>query len=223
MAIGIEELATLLPADWPGQKLAVMPGDLSRYVTAGFGDAPLVVRPWDKLDVLDRQQSFYGLDRPESDPIRAAPSSDAKGGCVYFDDNIDGADLEALMRVMGIYGSMDDYVMFGAESPDTVRDRFLDQVRIVSRSALTHLFRVPADLVNPLSKPGAALGALIAAFVAAQRKKWNDPDYTYSGKLAGSLGGDGDWAKEALAFGILLENPYWQVLRIWSRPWLVTK
>lgn len=49
MAIGIEDIAPLLPADWPGTKLPEMPGDLARRVTGGFGgDVPAVVRPWDK-------------------------------------------------------------------------------------------------------------------------------------------------------------------------------
>ena len=47
--------------------------------------------------------------------------------------------------------------------------------------------------------------------------------YTFSGKLRGTLGGDGDWAKESLAFGFFVENTYWSVYRLWSRPWLVTK
>ena len=59
--------------------------------------------------------------------------------------------------------------------------------------------------------------------VEKQRQKWNDPDYAYSSQLAGTMGGDGDWAKESLAFGFLMENQYWQVMRIWSRAWLVTK
>ena len=59
-------------------------------------------------------------------------------------------------------------------------------------------------------------------FVAAQKLKWND-NYTFSGKLRGAAGGDGDWAKESLAFRFHVENCYWGVYRMWSRPWLVTK
>ena len=36
-------------------------------------------------------------------------------------------------------------------------------------------------------------------------------------------GGDGDWAKESLCFGLMVENGYQGVYRIWSRAWLVTK
>ena len=46
MAIGIEHIAPLLPADWPGTKLGVMPGDLTAFAPSGFGGKlPLTVRP----------------------------------------------------------------------------------------------------------------------------------------------------------------------------------
>jgi hypothetical protein len=47
--------------------------------------------------------------------------------------------------------------------------------------------------------------------------------WAFTDKLSGTLGGDGDWAKESLAFGFLVENSYWAVYRVWSRPRLVTK
>lgn len=223
MAIGIEHMAPLLPADWPGRHLDIMPGDLGRYMPSGFGATPMVIRPWDQLEDLDRQQGFYAMDPAEADPIRAAPRSDPSGGCLYFDDSVAEDDLSAALRVMGVQGALEDYVLFGAESEDTLQSRFLDQLRIVSRGALSHLFGVPAELVSVLPKPTTALEDLIQAFVVAQRRKWSHPDYAFGGRIAGTLGGDGDWAKESLAFGLLVENQYWQVLRIWSRPWLVTK
>lgn len=229
MTIGIEHIAPLLPADWPGRQLEVMPGDLGYYVTAGFGaGASPLVRPWDKLTAIGRQQGYVDLDVEEFEPILGAPASDPAGGCVYFDDDIEPQDLATVLRVMGVQGALRDYVLFGAESEDTSEDRYLDQLRIVSRGALTHLFNVPTEFVGDLPKPAAPVETLIETFVSAQRAKWNDPRYAFGSKLAGKLGGDGDragvsWAKESLAFGFLLENQYWQVMRIWSRPWLMTR
>lgn len=228
MAIGIEHIAPLLPADWPGiagaTKLPVMPGDLRQFIASGFGGGvPVVMRPWDKLEGIDRQQSYYGFDPPQADPIRGAPTSDAAGGCLYFHDHIEAADLLTALRVTGMYDALDDYVVFGRESEDPQADRYLDQIRIVQRGALGHLFGVPQAMWEALAKPSAPLGTLMKTFVETQRQKWNDPEYTYSRKLAGTMGGDGDWAKESLAFGFLMENQYWQVMRIWSRAWLVTK
>jgi hypothetical protein len=57
-----------------------------------------------------------------------------------------------------------------------------------------------------------------ASFTLKQREKWKDRS-----RLAGMAGGEGDWAKESLAFGFYVENTYWGIYRIWSRAWLVTK
>lgn len=228
MAIGIEHIAPLLPAEWPGRNLEVMPGDLGYYVTSGFGaGASPMVRPWDKLEALGRQQDYVDLDAEDFEPILGAPTSDPAGGCVYFDDDIDSDDLSTLLRIMGVQGALRDYVLFGAESADTPEDRYLDQVRVISRGALTHLFNVPTEFVGDLPKPVAPVETLIQTFVSAQREKWNDPRYAFGSKLAGRLVGDDrvreSWARESLAFGFLVENQYWQVMRIWSRPWLMTR
>jgi hypothetical protein len=228
MAIGIEHIAPLLPADWPGiagaTKPPVMPGDLTQFIPSGFGGGvPVVMRPWDKLESVDQQQSYYGFDAPQADPVRGAPSSDSSGGCLYFNDSVATADLLTALRVVGAYEALDDYVVFGRESEDPQTDRYLDQIRIVQRGALGHLFGVPQEVWQAVPKPSAPLGELVTTFVEKQRQKWNDAEYAYSSRLAGAMGGDSDWAKESLAFGFLMENQYWQVMRIWSRAWLVTK
>jgi hypothetical protein len=42
-------------------------------------------------------------------------------------------------------------------------------------------------------------------------------------RIEGKMGGDGDFAREMLGFGFMLENDYHEISRIWSRAWLVTK
>lgn len=53
--------------------------------------------------------------------------------------------------------------------------------------------------------------------MAEEQHGWGD------GALSGALGGGGEYAYEAVAFGLMMENAHRQVYRIWSRPWLVTK
>ena len=57
----------------------------------------------------------------------------------------------------------------------------------------------------------------INTFLADQQERYRPGD------LDGCLGGDGDWAKERLAFGFMVENAYWGIWRVWSRAWLITK
>lgn len=108
----------------------------------------------------------------------------------------------------------------GLAAVDSVQEHYLDQLRLVSFGALEALYRC-----NPAEVPSAQTMSIrdtLVAFVAAQREKWNDP-YTFSSKLSGTAGGDGDWARDSLAFGFHVENTYSSIYRIWSRPWLVTK
>jgi hypothetical protein len=62
----------------------------------------------------------------------------------------------------------------------------------------------------------------VARFVGEQRRKWKEPD---DGDFPRSLDGrfNGDGAREALCFGLMVENPPCGVYRVWSRAWLVSK
>lgn len=58
------------------------------------------------------------------------------------------------------------------------------------------------------------------AFVEHEKKEWG----TFWGeKLETTFGGDGDFAREDLSFGFMIENADEGIYRIWSRAWLVTK
>jgi hypothetical protein len=214
---------TTLDASWPGHALAVMPGDFSHYVPQGMGfDAPMIVRPWDDpLKVMTAGPDFYGFQAPELDPIRGAPAQDPAGGVIYFDDSVEPDALQTALSVMGVHLLEKNFVVFAGEATDSVKQRYLDQVRIMSRSGLEHMFH-PGPHAAALKPQTVTAGEYIAMFIAAQKAKWSD-GYAFSTRLSGSFGGDGDWAKESLCFGFLVENSYWGVYRLWSRAWLVTK
>ena len=217
----LAEVVPVLPADWPGRALPVMPGDLTGFVPQGMGlGAPLVLRPWDGLDDLAARQDYYGFDRPDGHPMRSAPSTEPAGGIVYFDDHFPPEDLDAVLRVIGIRDAETDFVVFAASSGDTVTDRYLDQIRVMTVAALSSLFGATKEGGVPRPAEPVTVGALVHRFVELQRERWGTG---FSSELRGTLGGDGDWAKESLAFGLMVENSYWGVYRLWSRPWLVTK
>ena len=83
-----------------------------------------------------------------------------------------------------------------------------------------HLFGIGEELAQIPPQP-ASIGTYIQQFFSEQDAKWNSRSSDYS--LRGTAGGDGDWAKERLAFGFMVENEYWGVYRRWSRAWLITK
>jgi hypothetical protein len=210
---------TILDSDWPGRSLPVLPGDLTKIVPQGLGlNVPIMITPYG----VGPDQGLYGLDRLSSDPFHAAPTQDPCGGILYFADGVEFERLRAALDVIGVQTRREDYAVFGAIADDPIAQRYLHQVRIISKSALGHFFEADPEAAALPDQP-LTLGAYIESFIGFQRATWNDPRYVYSGQLAGTLGGDGDWAKESLAFGFFVENTYWGVYRLWSRPWLVTK
>ena len=209
------------PTTWPDAHDGVRPGDFSQYVNKGVALAvPLVVRPWDSLEDAARRPDYYGGEAPVADPIRNAPVNTAEGGCVYLDRGFDQAALDTLLALMGVYVGTRDYSVFYANAADVIEERFLHQLRIVCRSGLRSLFRIQKETIEPLEDQRKNVGELLWAFIEREREMWGRG---YSPQLDGRLGGDGDFAREALAFGLLVENQYHGVYRIWSRPWLVTK
>jgi hypothetical protein len=208
----------ILSAGWPGRSLPLMPGDLSQFLPQGLG----LGGPWD--DPLKRllvAPDYYGLDPPDGQPFRAAPTQEPSGGVLYFADDVSFDRLRTALEVIGVGLRPTNYAVFAGHARQPSKERYLDQVRIVSKSALNHFFGCGEAAELP-DQP-ITIGDFIRAFIDAQRAKWNHPVLPYSELLRGTLGGDGDWAKEALCFGLLVENTYWGVYRLWSRAWLVTK
>src|SRR5262249_30183338 len=137
----LKGVVPVLPADWPGQKGNGAPGDLTTFLPQGFGlGPPMVLRPWDRMESLFERGSYYGFDAPGADPIRSAPSTDADGGVLYFDDHTEQAALDAAMSVIGVRTHLDEFATFVSTADDPQTDRYLDQMRIVSRSAIAGLF-----------------------------------------------------------------------------------
>jgi hypothetical protein len=207
------------PSPWPGGA-TIEPGDLAQIAPMGMnlGGTPVVVRPWDTLESAMDAANYYGLQPHGPDPLRDAPLTDAAGGTVYFDDDIAVADLATLLRVMGVQTERNAFAAFRADAAQSPKERFLTQIRIVVPEALGALYG--AAFAPELVKQELTVVAALTAFVAAERDRWGTG---MSPTLRGSFGGDGDWAKEALCFGCMVENAFHGVYRMWSRAWLVTK
>ncbi|REJ64623.1 MAG: hypothetical protein DWQ31_21065 [Planctomycetota bacterium] len=223
MSSRINEIVSVSPSDWPGVALDVMPGDLSQFAPIGLGlSPPLVVRPWDHLEDVFSRPNFYGSQGgPTSHPFADAPINDSSAGTVYFDGRPDRSDVESLLRLLEVRVDACDYAVFMQDSDNTLEDRFLTQLRVVCRWGLSSLFQVSPESVESLAAQPIAVGELIWRFIQDQQQTWGTG--MGSKALRGVMGGDGDWAKESLAFGLMVENAYHGVYRIWSRAWLVTK
>jgi len=220
MPHAIEEFVTLAPAIWPGANLKVQPGDLSLFAPMGNGlGAPPVMMPWDSLESFESRGAYYALHPHSGHPFAGAPITEAGGGTIYFDDNCQQADIEAMFRLMEVHDLTTDYVAFVEESKSP-EDRYLTQMRIMSGGTLQFLFGVPESPEgNAFRQQKFPVGEVIWKFIEHYRNENRNGNYP----VEGALGGDGDWARESLAFGFMVENEYHAIYRIWTRAWLVTK
>lgn len=215
--IGFPEAVWVSEREWPDGSSVPRPGHLELFAPQGFGlGAPAIVTPYGGAPPGDA----YGFDRRHGNPLLDAPLSESAGGTLYFDERTPADSVRTAIDVMGVYDTM-DYVAYAGSSADSIAERYLDQMRLVTHMALGSLFGASLD-AQPAAQSVRVIDCVLA-FAEAQKVKWNEARPGYSASLAGKAGGDGDWAKEALAFGFHVENTYWGVYRVWSRAWLVTK
>lgn len=214
----------VLPNVWPGDPLPVQPGDVTQFVPLGFAlGGPLIVRPWDTLEDAMAAGDYYGAQPQTFHPLHGAPRTDACGGTIYFDTGNSRESLLAAFSVMGVnpHPGRREYAVFCDESEDALKEGFISHCRIMPYSTLASLFGARLDLVDACKSPQpVSVQDLLCHFVTAEEKRWGTG---MGGALSGCMGGDGDWAKESLCFGFMVENAYHFVLRIWSRAELVTK
>lgn len=212
----------ILPNVWPGKPLPVQPGDVTQFVPMGccFG-GPVMMRPWDTLQDAVSAGSYYAGKGHSFHPLHGAPVTEARGGVLYFDAGENADKVMGALELMGAPLLLKDYAVFVSESRNPQEDGFLVHCRVMPWSSLGHLFGAAADAVPGVTKAQPmSLGDLMRGFIQLAEQRWGtgmNPD------LYGCMGGDGDWAKESLCFGFMMENEYHSVCRIWSRAWLVTK
>ena len=214
--LGFPDEVPLTPLDWGKSAGRPGPGELAYFVPQGFGlGSPPIITPYGGAP----KEDYYGFQPEQAHPILNGPTTEPNGGTIYFGHRVTH---EALLATLGLIGVQreTDYIAFGENSSDPVKERYLDQLRIVSTSAAHSLYGA-FDAAKPPTQTLEVVKA-IGAFVEAQKVKWLDGG-AFSSRLRGLAGGDGDWAKESLAFGFHVENSYWGVYRVWSRAWLVTK
>jgi hypothetical protein len=221
MNYSIDDFVTVSPPVWPGKELHVQPGDLTRFAPMGFGlGMPLTLMPGKDLASAAAAADYYSYHVHSTHPFLGAPPTEPTGGTVYFDSDCKKPDVEAVLRLLHVRCDSKAYAVFAQNSSNPRKDRYLTQVRIVSEFALQGMFRALSWDEKITPEQDLTIGGLIWQFIRLQHQVWGSG---YNRTLEGLFGGDGDDARERLAFGFTLENEYYGVYRVWSRAWLVTK
>ncbi len=205
LVFSLGDKVIISPPIWPDHKLNIQPGDLSQFTPYGNG-------------VYGYQNQF------SENPIKSAPSQEPSGGVIYFGNDVAKADFEAFIRLMEVDSDSKNYAVFIAESKQLGKDGYLVQMRIVTRFGLRFMFGALTDVeYDKFPEQEQTIGEILWEFIKKECERWGT-SFTEDGKgLRGLFGGDGDYAREELAFGFMMENQYHGVYRIWSRAWLVTK
>ncbi len=189
------------PNVWPGKELKIQPGDMSKVAVYG--------------------ESFWGLQKPSFEPIIGAPRTEANAGIVYFHNGVERKDFEGFLRMLEITDHR-DYAAFVCESSNPKDDKYLRQMRLVSKVGLRFMFNAIDDSeYNSFKKQTLTIEEALWEFIESEKKEWGTN--FWDAKLDGKFGGDGNYKREELSFGFMLENSYYDIFRIWSRAWLVTK
>jgi len=196
------EQLIISPAIWPGKILNVQPGDLSKFAPQG--------------------NRAYGFQTPSFEPIKGASEQEEAGGIVYFGNRLEKKDFEGFLRMINVRADDKDYAAFIQESSNPCKDQYFKQMRLVSKFGLQYMFHaIDEKEYKSFKEQSPTAGDALWKFMDSEKRRlgtgMGDP------RISGKMGGDGDYAKEMLSFGFMLENEYYQIYRIWSRAWLVTK
>lgn len=220
---GVEQFVRLSSMEWPDDKeLEVKPGDLTQFAPMGNGvGAPLVMMPWHDPSSIGSVVGYYSFHPRTGHPISDAPLTEAAGGTIFFGQECCAEDLDALLRLLQVGTHNKAYAAFIKHADDPAQERYLTQLRIVSKFGLRYMYGAISDEeMERFPEQDLTVGELIWRFIEFNR---NELSGRTENGLAGVMGGDGDFAYERLAFGFMVENAYHAVYRVWTRAWLVTK
>jgi hypothetical protein len=180
--------------------------DLSQYAPSGNGvQLGMLVMPY---GAAPTRSPGYALYEHVWHPLLGAPPSEATGGVIYFGRHTQRADFEGMLRCLDVRSLDTHYLAYSEEASDVGRQAFVTQLRLISGFAMKFMFGL-SDVAAQPSSIGEAL--------------WRFVELDHVADVDGALGGDGDWAYEKIAFGLMVENAYHGIYRIWSRPYLVSK
>lgn len=211
IVIDLRKKIRICPPDWPNRNIEISPSDLARFVPHGSG--------------------VYGYQEPKkTNPFVGAPSQEANGGVIYFENDVTKQDFEALIRVLGIQPAWSrenfkNFAAFMSEAEIPKDCGFIAQMRIVPKFGLRYLFKaITDDEYEKFPEQKLDIADAFWTFIEYEKDRWGtcfDEDERKG--LRGKFGGDGYFAREELSFGLMVENGYYNISRIWSRAWLVTK
>lgn len=159
-------------------------------------------------------------------PLHSGPVDDPTGGVAFFDNDADRKNLEGFFRTLMERGAdLKDFVAIKLDESESCEPGgYLMQMRLISKFALRHLFNVWDNKQYEAFTPQElTMMQALFAFMEHEQSRWGKSFTDDHMGLRGRYGGDGNYAREQLQFGFMVESNYHSIYRIWSRAWIVTK
>ena len=219
MTESIADWVQISPAVWSTKRVPVQPGDLRRFAPMGRGRIGPVPPDLDDSGAAPGNPDLFSLTAHHSHPLLDAPITEPTGGTLYLDGEPDTGDLAATLRLLGVPADATDYAAFISQTKNPAEDRYLTQLRIVRRVALAALYDALSEAeLRSFQRQPLSVGALIGKFIETEQQHWGTG---LSPKLSERFGNPGQRFRATLAFGLMIENAFYGVYRLWSRAWLL--
>jgi hypothetical protein len=219
MTESIADWVQISPSVWSSKRVPVEPGDLRRFAPMGRGRIGPVPPDLDDLGAAPSNPDLFSLTAHHGHPLLNAPITEPTGGTLYLDGEPNSEDLAATLRLLGVPTDATDYAAFISQAKKPAEERYMTQLRIVRRVALAALYDAlsEAELRSFQHQP-LSVGALMGKFIETEQQCWGTG---LSPKLSERFGNPGQRFRATLAFGLMIENAFYGVYRLWSRAWLL--
>ena len=219
MTDSIADWVQISPPDWFSKSVPVQPGDLRRFAPMGRGRiGPLPADP-DEFGLPPGNPDLFSLTAHHNHPLLNAPITEPTGGTLYLDGEPNAADLAAALRLLGVPADATDYAAFLSHAKKPAEERYMTQLRIVRRVALAALYDALTETqLRSFPQQRLTVGAVIGKFIETEQQQWGTG---LSPKLSERFGNPGQRFRATLAFGLMIENAFYGVYRLWSRAWLL--
>jgi hypothetical protein len=207
------------PSVWSTKSLPVQPGDLTRFAPMGRGRVGPVLPDLENGGLGGGDPDLFSLTAHQSSPLLAAPITEPTGGTLYLDGEPNRDDLAASLRLLGVPTDATDYAAFVSHARKPAEERYVTQLRIVRRVALAALYDALSEAeLRSFPQQPLTVGELILKFIETEQGAWGTG---LSSKLRERFGPRNQRFRATLAFGLMVENAFYGVYRIWSRAWLL--
>lgn len=176
----------------------------------------------DDFEIIPMGESLYDFQELKYNPIKDAPIYEECGGILFFPNNIQKKDFLALCRIWDIFDRNNDYSIFRCKSENASKDKFLEQLRIVHKFGLRFFYQsISEQEYDSFEEQLISIPECLWEFIQEQNLIWGTS--MGNDNINRVFGGDDYWELEKLCYGFIIENSYYNIYRIWSRCWLVTK